>query len=315
MILTFKPIYFPRVWGGSQLSTVLGREIVSDCPIGESWDIVDREDHQSVVVSSKFTNQTLKHLIKEETAYIMGPNWNPSHRFPILVKWLDCSEKLSLQVHPPASVAASLGGEPKTENWYIAHTSNNSFLYLGLKEGVTKSSFQKALENNNLHSMCHKVPSHTGKSILVKSGRIHAIGGGNLILEIQQNSDTTYRVYDWGRKGLDGNERELHIEESLKSIDFNDYEPNLIDTRGQEEQVIADCDHFRIRKFCFSSSFDFYLKSKGENCAIIHSLVNSLTISGSKVQPYSQALSPFGEKCWIENDTAAEFLVTDNFSN
>ena len=315
MILTFKPIYFPRVWGGSQLSTVLSREIESDRPIGESWDIVDRKDHQSIVDSGKFIGQTLDQLIKDEYRYLMGPNWDPNRRFPILVKWLDCAQKLSLQVHPPARIAESLGGEPKTENWYIAHTSNNSSLYIGLKKGVTKSSFEKALENNDLDSMCHKVASHSGESILVESGRIHAIGGGNLILEIQQNSDTTYRVYDWGRKGLDGKERELHIDESLLSIDFDDFEPSLLNTNGNNGHVIAECEHFRIRKFCLSGSFHVDLKSEGENCAIIHSLSKSLTVSGSKVQPYSQALSPFGEKCWIESESAAEFLVTDHFSN
>ena len=109
--------------------------------------------------------------------------------------------------------------------------------------------------------------------------------------------------------------RELHIDESLQSIDFDDFEPSLLNTNGNNEQVIAECEHFRIRKFCLSRSFHFNLKSEGENCAIIHSLGKPLTISGSKVQPYSQALSPFGEKCWIENDSDAEFLVTDNFSN
>ena len=315
MILTFKPIYFPRVWGGSQLCSILQRKIISENPIGESWEIVDREDYQSIVTSSKFAGLTLQSLIKNRTHYIMGPTWNSNHRFPILVKWLDCSQKLSLQVHPPATVAKSLNGEPKTENWYIAHASDNSCLYIGLKKGVTKSSFQQALVKNDLDSMCHKVSSHSGESILVESGRIHAIGAGNLILEIQQNSDTTYRVYDWGRKGLDGKERQLHIEESLKSIDFNDFEPSLLNTSGKEEQTIAECAHFRIRKFCFSGSFDLKLKNTDENCAIIHSMEKPLNVSGFSLDTFSQALSPFGEKCIVKSDSGAEFLVTDHFSN
>ena len=180
----------------------------------------------------------------------MGPNWKKDRRFPILVKWLDCHARLSLQVHPPADIASSLNGEPKTENWYIVNCTEEAGIILGLKKGVTKLQFQEALKQNSAENLCHKIPSKPNDSVLVESGRMHAIDAGNLILEIQQNSDTTFRVYDWGRNGEDGKPRNLHIEESMKCIDFNDYEPCTMTTcTDLGEYTIAQSELFRIRKF------------------------------------------------------------------
>ena len=128
-------------------------------------------------------------------------------------------------MHPPASVASELGGEPKTENWYVAATAPDASLIVGLKDRVSKEYFEEALHEERLEECVHKFDVQPGDPILVESGRLHAIDAGNLILEIQQNSDTTYRVYDWGRVGLDGQPRQLHVEESMRCIDFNDFEP------------------------------------------------------------------------------------------
>ena len=223
--LCFSPLYQTRVWGGRRLEAALGRSLPPSEPVGESWEIVDRPEAQSIVASGPLAGRSLRDLISTRGADLMGPTWPITRRFPILVKWLDCRERLSLQVHPPAAVAPSLGGEPKTENWYIAQSSPNAELIVGLKRGVTRAAFEQALDAQTVEQCVHHFPVAAGDSILVHSGQVHAIDAGNLILEIQQNSDTTYRVYDWGRVGLDGRPRQLHVEESLRSIDWQDFEP------------------------------------------------------------------------------------------
>ncbi|MFU8849349.1 MAG: class I mannose-6-phosphate isomerase, partial [Opitutales bacterium] len=158
------------------------------------------------------------------------------------------------QVHPPEAVAARLGGEPKTEWWYIADTMPEAALIVGLKRGVSREQFEQAIADEALEPLLHRFPVRPGQSILLESGRLHAIDAGNLILEIQQNSDTTYRVYDWGRKGLDGQPRQLHVEESLKSIDFEDFEPAVTPASNESgETTLAECRQFRIRQHSFSA--------------------------------------------------------------
>jgi mannose-6-phosphate isomerase len=149
-------------------------------------------------------------------------------RFPLLCKILDAREKLSLQVHPPASKAAELKGEPKTEMWFIADAAPEASLYVGLKRGVTRAEFERKIADGSVAECFHRIPVQAGDTMFLPSGRVHAIGDGLVIFEIQQNSDTTYRVFDWNRVGLDGKPRELHVAQSLASIDFNDFEPKLV---------------------------------------------------------------------------------------
>ena len=152
-------------------------------------------------------------------------------RFPLLCKILDAREKLSLQVHPPAGKAAELKGEPKTEMWYIADAAPGASLYVGLKHGVTRAEFERKIVDGTVAECFHHIPVHAGDTMFLPSGRVHAIGDGLVIFEIQQNSDSTYRVFDWNRVGLDGKPRELHVAESLASIDFDDFEPKLVDAK------------------------------------------------------------------------------------
>jgi mannose-6-phosphate isomerase len=149
------------------------------------------------------------------------------NHFPLLIKILDARDKLSLQVHPPASKAAELKGEPKTEMWFIADAAPDASLYVGLKRGVTRAEFERKISDGSVADCFHRIPVRAGDTMFLPSGRVHAIGDGLVIFEIQQNSDTTYRVFDWNRVGLDGKPRDLHIAQSLASIDFNDFEPKL----------------------------------------------------------------------------------------
>lgn len=294
------------------MESALNRTLPPDRPIGESWEIVDRPEAQSVVSGGEFDGKTLREVIAANAAKIMGPAWSAERPFPILVKWLDCKERLSLQVHPPASVASELKGEPKTENWYIAACAPGSHLIVGLKRGVTRGQFEKALADLTLDSCVHRFPVNAGDSILVHSGQIHAIDGGNLILEIQQNSDTTYRVYDWGRVGLDGKPRAMHVEQSLKSIKWDDFEPAPV--RGvREAATIADAREFRIRRVPLAVRGQLTFEA-GEQPRILSVVEGRLvTPAGEVLTRGDNVVIPYGVKNSFiaEADTVA--LVTENF--
>lgn len=315
-LIRLKPLYQERVWGGRGLESSLGRVLPPGRPIGESWEIVDRPEAQSMVVNGADNGRSLRELIAQHTSDIMGPNWHPERPFPILVKWLDCRERLSLQVHPPASIAPQLKGEPKTENWYIAEAAPGSQLIVGLKRGVTRSEFENALQSLTLEECVHRFSVSPGDSILVKSGQVHAIDGGNLILEIQQNSDTTYRVYDWGRVGLDGKPRQMHVSQSLESIKWDDFEPEPV--RGEPTAaVIAEASEFQIRRLPLSAGACYEI-SAGEEPRILSVVsgvvrcqsegTDELLLRGDNViLPYAGAFN-------LCADQAAMLLITEKFS-
>jgi len=315
MIFKFEPHYFERVWGGESLRKILFRNIPSNQKIGEAWDLVDREECESLIIHPQTNLKTIRHLLESRPEEIMGPGWDKRRRFPILVKWLDCTARLSLQVHPPSSIASSLGGQPKTENWYVMSASENAGLFLGLKDGKTKSDFLNALKHENLESVCNRLNSRAGNSVLVESGRMHAIDAGNLILEIQQNSDTTYRVYDWGRKDKLGKSRDLHVEESLKCIDFNDFNAHLIEPNQTTVQELADCEHFRIRKYKIRPNHATTLKHKNEQCILLNPLGSSIKIGGTTLTSGQLGLSPYSDDCTVSSENECDVIVTDNFFN
>lgn len=304
----FLPIYCERVWGGTGLATHLARALPDGQVIGESWEIVDRPEAQSRTQQG----QSLRELITADPQHIMGPGWPAAKPFPILVKWLDCRERLSLQVHPPATVAPSLGGEPKTESWFIAHAEPHATLMAGLKRGVTEADFKLALENGTLEALIHTLPVRTGESIFIPSGRIHAIGAGNLILEIQQNSDTTYRVYDWGRVGLDGRSRELHVAESLASTNFADFEPTPLPPTGGQ-QVLATSEVFRIQKFHLAGGESLSLPAGAPRIVSVVSGQLQET-DGSLLSTSVNALLPAGEDFAFSATGPSVVLVTDEFT-
>ena len=230
--LIFRPVFKERVWGGRELERLFGKKLPPGAVIGESWEISDRPSDESVIANGKFAGKNLRWLMENHAAEILGSAKPAAEgRFPLLCKILDAREKLSLQVHPPASKATELKGEPKTEMWFIADAAPDANLYVGLKRGVTRAEFEKKISDGTVADCFHRIPVKAGDTMFLPSGRVHAIGGGLVIFEIQQNSDTTYRVFDWNRVGLDGRPRELHVAQSLASIDFKDFEPKLVETK------------------------------------------------------------------------------------
>jgi mannose-6-phosphate isomerase len=226
--LTFQPIFKERVWGGRQLERLYQKPLPPGTPIGESWEMTDRPEGDSVIASGPLAGHGLRWLMEHHSAELLGKSKTSNGRFPLLVKILDANDKLSLQVHPPPDVATALGGEPKTEFWFVANAGPGAELYVGLKRGVSRTEFQNRIREGTVADCFHRLKVQAGDAMFLPSGRVHAIGAGLVIFEIQQNSDTTYRVFDWNRIGLDGNTRELHLNQSLASINFDDFEPSLI---------------------------------------------------------------------------------------
>ena len=233
----FEPIFKERVWGGRMLEELYGKHLPPALPIGESWEISDRPGDESVISNGPFTGHTLRWLMDEHGADVLGASAPAAgHRFPLLCKILDAREKLSLQVHPPARSSGQLG-EPKTEMWYIAAANAGAELFVGLRHGVGRDAFEQAIREGRVADCFQRIAVRSGDTMFLPSGRVHAIGAGLVIFEIQQNSDTTFRVYDWDRVGLDGKPRELHVEESLASIDFSDVAPALVPREPQESDA------------------------------------------------------------------------------
>lgn len=262
--LRFQPLYQTRIWGGRRLETVLGRTLPDAQPYGESWELCDRVDHQSHVLEGKYEGMSLHDLWTLHREHVFGRRYanHPAERFPLLLKVLDCEDVLSLQVHPPASVAATLGGEPKTEMWYVMDAGRDASIYAGLKQGATREAFVQALHEGQVAALVHRAHPQKGQFMFVESGRLHALGAGLMVYEIQQNSDTTYRVFDWNRVGLDGKPRELHVQESLACIDFGDIEPSL--RVPEPDGALVCCPWFDVRTASLGASSSATLQHPGD---------------------------------------------------
>jgi len=279
-LFKFHPVYKERPWGDGAIARVPNHSgAPREKKIGESWELTDRDGDESVIAQGECAGKTIRWLLDEHGETIMGRPWKRGQRFPLLIKLLDAAQRLSLQVHPPFSVAPQLKGEPKTEMWYLVDAKPNAGLMAGLKNGVTRAQFEQDLKNQTLEPLIHRLPVKRGDSMFIPSGRIHAIDAGCLILEIQQNSDTTYRVYDWGNVGLDGKPRELHVEQTLLCTDFKDFEPQLVqpEMETEEAHLLVDCDLFSVRHYALRSEMGF-----GGKPGVLHMLKGSLQItSGS----------------------------------
>ncbi len=265
--LIFQPAFKERVWGGRELERLYAKKLPTGAVIGESWEISDRPGDASIIANGPLAGKDLRWLMENHAPEILGGAKPAAEgRFPLLCKILDARDKLSLQVHPPTSKAAELKGEPKTEMWFIADAAPDASLYVGLKRGVTRAEFEKKISDGSVADCFHRIPVKAGDTMFLPSGRVHAIGDGLVIFEIQQNSDTTYRVFDWNRMGLDGKPRETHVAQSLASIDFNDFEPKLVETKfaGNEVKVrsLVNDPLFNVETWKLNSGADGLLKPK-----------------------------------------------------
>lgn len=274
-----------RVWGGRRLESEFGKRLPADTHIGESWEIVDRPEAQSVVQTGALKGKTLHELWTQDRQNVFG-DVAGAPRFPLLIKLLDANAKLSLQVHPPERIAAKLHGEPKTEFWYVAAAASEAELFVGLKEAMTAQQFEQAIDQGTIESCVHRVRVKVGDAMFLPAGRFHAVGAGNLLVEIQQNSDTTYRVFDWNRVDDEGKPRQLHVEQALQCIDFNDVRPKLAQSQGE---LLAKHDLFEIQKWNLDAARD--IAPRGQ-FAIVCCLTGSVRCADVDLAPGEFFLVP-----------------------
>ncbi len=256
--LKFRPIYKQRIWGGQKLREVFNKDIPPFEKIGESWELADLPDDKSVIANGELAGQTISSVIEKYPKEITGDE-NFSGPFPLLIKFLDAEDILSVQVHPDAQSCRRIGqGEPKTECWYIISAVSGAVIYKGLKKGVSRKQFAAAIKEGSVANLLAKVPVEAGECHFLPAGTAHSIGAGLLIAEIQTPSDTTYRVFDWNRVDDTGKGRQLHIEEALESIHFGASSDELaVTTVGR----LVDCEYFTVDKGAQGKSCELLLSA------------------------------------------------------
>lgn len=235
--LIFEPIFKTRIWGGRKLASLLGKRLPARDGIGESWEIADLEDDQSVVANGPARGKRLGELVGEWGADLLGRAELFEGRFPLLIKFLDATQTLSVQVHPDAAMARRMGGRVRIKNeaWYVLDAEEDGFIYRGVRPGVDVEAFAGAVEAGNVESLLRRIHVRKGHCYYLPSGTVHALGAGVTVAEVQTPSDVTYRVFDWNRiDEATGRRRELHIEQALRCISF-DSGPG----QGEERQHVA----------------------------------------------------------------------------
>ncbi|MDE1207506.1 type I phosphomannose isomerase catalytic subunit [Tenacibaculum larymnensis] len=246
-LLRFTPILKQKIWGGKKLNQLLHKK--SDgSNIGESWEISDVDGDESIVSNGNLKGRTLRSLLKEYKYDLVGNYVYKTFgkQFPLLIKFIDAKEVLSIQVHPDDDLAGLQESYGKTEMWYVMQADEEANIIIGFKENSSKEEYIQHLDNKTLLSILNVDKVTKGDVYFVPPGRVHAIGAGLLIAEIQQTSDITYRIYDWDRKDIDGNYRELHTEKALKTIDFsakNTYKTTYSKQENVASQVVT-CPYF-----------------------------------------------------------------------
>ena len=262
--LRFEPLYKRYLWGGRRLQDVLGKQLPAGDDFAESWEVADHASGQSVVAGGPLAGTTLQQLVTERGAELLGrhapQSGSPPARFPLLFKLLDAQKVLSVQVHPNDTAAAMLTPPDlgKTEAWVVLHAEPGSVVYAGLKRGFDRRALEREVVRGTSELCLHKFEPKVGDCIFIPAGVVHALGAGLVIAEIQQASDTTFRLYDWNRLGADGQPRPLHIQQSLDAIDYqigpvNPVRPKVVESPGLRREVLVSCDKFVLERWQISA--------------------------------------------------------------
>jgi len=262
--LRFEPIYQYRLWGGRRLSNLLSTPLPGDGPIGEAWVLSDRDDHQSQVANGPLKGQTIGELMEEFRGQLMGKLAPRFRRFPLLLKFLDAHELLSVQVHPsdahPELIPA--GDTAKTEAWVVIDAEKGSHIYAGLRSGTTSGILRQSLDDGTIadHLVC--VTPKAGDAVFIPAGTVHTLGDDVVVFEVQQNSDVTFRLYDWGHvDAKTGQPRPLQVNQALASIDYREstsglVTPFVVTTSPVERERLFDCEHFLLWRLRGDSPFN-----------------------------------------------------------
>jgi mannose-6-phosphate isomerase len=311
--IKFIPITQYRIWGGNKLNQFLPNELHMN-KLGEIWSISGIEDHLSIVENGPLKGKSLKDLIQEYQAELVGKKvWDKfQEKFPILIKFIDAAEPLSVQVHPNDDLAKKRHNSfGKTEMWYIIEAKENAELIIGFQKDISAEKFQKHLNDQNLEEVLNKVPISKGDLIYLPSGRVHAIGAGVILAEIQQSSDITYRIYDYDRIDKDGKKRELHTDLALEAIDyhavsniktdynkFNNHLDTLLDTPYFTSKIYSGDKEFPISS---NEEMIIYICTEGK-------LKIQTETGGIELKKYESALIPASVKDFILIPTQATLI-------
>lgn len=263
------------LWGGNRLREEYGKVMDSD-KIAESWELSCHKDGQSVVSCGEYEGKTLTEYIEAKGKGVLGTNCERFEYFPILIKLIDAKDNLSVQVHPNNEYAMRVEGEyGKTEMWYIVDCDEGAELLYGFKHEISKEEFAERIRNNTLLEVTNNVPVHKGDVFFIEAGTLHAIGKGILIAEIQQNSNTTYRIYDYGRVGADGKPRELHVE---KAVEVTELVPpkHATTAEGAPEKIeggvktlLRSCEYFNVNKLELDGTATLNATDKSFNSILV----------------------------------------------
>lgn len=260
--LKFEPIYQYRIWGGRRLENLLSKPLPSKDPIGEAWILSDRDDQPSKITDGKLKGKTIKWLMENAPEKLMGKFANKFKRFPLLLKFLDCRQVLSVQVHPSDDLTKYIpaGESGKTEAWVVLEAGNNAIIYAGLKPGTTEQKLRDKLKEHKVADELAHFKPDTGDSVLIKAGTVHTLGDV-VVFEVQENSDVTYRLYDWDRVDeKTGKPRDLQVEQALACIDFNkiDIKPVTPIIKSEipvQREVVIQNEHFDLCRIIGSFPF------------------------------------------------------------
>lgn len=279
--LRFRPLLRQYLWGGRRLATLLGKPLGPGDDYAESWEVVDRGEDQSVVQFGPLAGAALADLVRQRGRELLGQHY-PKERFPLLLKFLDAQKTLSVQVHPNDEQAARLfpPDAGKTEAWVVLEAEPGSVIYAGLRPGTDRAMLQKTILEGNCEEQLHRFEPTVGDCLFIPAGTVHALGAGLVVAEIQQSSDTTFRLFDWNRVGPDGNPRTLHVEQALEVIDFHrgpvgPQSPQPTATDGEE--LLVECDHFVLRRWRLNRP---QVVGGGDRFHIVTVLKGSLRIEG-----------------------------------
>lgn len=262
-----EPWLRPVPWGGRRLGARLGKTLPSDALFGESWEVSDHASHASKIATGPAAGRTLRDLMASNSRGLLG-RAAPSTEFPWLIKWLDCHDWLSVQVHPDDALAPVLwpGERGKTEAWFIVEVEPTARIYAGLKPGIDEPRLRAALKNGTVAECLHSFVPLPGDCVFLPAGTVHAVGGGVLMAEVQQTSDATFRLFDWNRRDAQGQTRQLHVEESLAAIHWDHGPVKPIHASGFDQ--VRPGDPVRRQPLCGCGYFELAYWTSGQPMAL-----------------------------------------------
>lgn len=304
--LQFEPLFRQYIWGGRRLGELLGKPIADEGVFAESWEVVDHGEDQSVVARGEFTGKTLNEVVNQHGPMLLGRH-NGLTQFPLLFKFLDAHRNLSVQVHPNDEQAARLDPPDlgKTEAWVVLHAEPGAKIYAGLKRGFDRRAFEREVKRGTTELCLHALEPRAGDCIFIPAGTVHAIGAGLVVAEIQQASDTTFRLFDWNRVGADGQPRPLHIEESLDVINYEQgpvspQQPQIVQESPRVETLV-NCDKFVLQRHIVQST-DQHTIGGDDRFHILAVVEGEAIVSGDHWPQGAVGLLPAAASASVEGD-------------